>query len=82
MQDALQRLPQNIRVLFTSRSDSLVRDLGVIKRLQVTPHENDIRAYIKDQINRNLDLHRVLADAAHQEEVITKVTELTLKSGM
>ncbi|EXK85366.1 hypothetical protein FOQG_10724 [Fusarium oxysporum f. sp. raphani 54005] len=82
IQDALQRLPQNIRVLFTSRSNSLVRDLGVDKKLQVTPHEDDIRTYIKDQINRNLDLHRVLADAAHQEEVITKVTELTLKSGM
>ncbi|KAK2136091.1 ankyrin repeat-containing domain protein, partial [Fusarium oxysporum II5] len=82
MQEALRKLPQNIRVLFTSRSDSLIRDLGISQRLHITPHESDIRRYVTDQINRDLELHRVLADAAYQDEVITRVTELTLKSGM
>ncbi|EWZ86563.1 hypothetical protein FOWG_10125 [Fusarium oxysporum f. sp. lycopersici MN25] len=82
MQEALRKLPQNIRFLFTSRSDSLIRDLGISQRLHITPHESDIRRYVTDQINRDLELHRVLADAAYQDEVITRVTELTLKSGM
>lgn len=82
MQEALRKLPQNIRFLFTSRSDSLIRDLGISQRLHITPHESDIRRYVADQINRDLELHRVLADAAYQDEVITRVTELTLKSGM
>uniref|UniRef100_A0A0D2XBS5 Nephrocystin 3-like N-terminal domain-containing protein n=1 Tax=Fusarium oxysporum (strain Fo5176) TaxID=660025 RepID=A0A0D2XBS5_FUSOF len=82
MQEALRKLPQNVRVLFTSRSDSLIRDLGISQRLHITPHESDIRRYVADQINRDLELHRVLADAAYQDEVITRVTELTLKSGI
>ncbi|KAF5686273.1 hypothetical protein FCIRC_2991 [Fusarium circinatum] len=82
MQEALRKLPQNIRFLFTSRGDSLIRDLGIGQKLRITPHESDIRSYTKDQINKDLELHRVLADAAHQAEVITRVTELTLKSGM
>jgi ankyrin repeat protein len=82
MQEALRKLPQNIRFLFTSRGDSLIRGLGIGQKLRVTPQESDIRRYAKDQIDRDLELHRVLADATKQEEVITRVTELTLESGM
>ncbi|KAF5984631.1 hypothetical protein FCOIX_2520 [Fusarium coicis] len=82
MQEALRKLPQNIRFLFTSRGDSLIRGLGIGQKLRITPQESDIRRYAKDQIDRDLELHRVLADATKQEEVITRVTELTLKSGM
>jgi hypothetical protein len=82
MQEALRKLPSNIRVLFTSRTESLVRDFGIGQTIEITPHRQDIKAYVKDQINQDSDLRRVLADKSQQEEVINKVTELTLKSGM
>ncbi|RGP72618.1 hypothetical protein FLONG3_6626 [Fusarium longipes] len=82
MQEALRQLPTNIRLLFTSRSDSLMRGLRIRHRLLVTPHQQDIRAYVKDEIDKDLDLDQLLADSSRKEEVISKITELTLKSGM
>ncbi|RSL56390.1 hypothetical protein CEP54_008852 [Fusarium duplospermum] len=82
MHQALKKLPHNIRVLFTSRSDSLTRDLGVSQTLQVTPNQSDIETYVKYRIDGDSDLHRVLADTKHREDVIGRVTELTMTSGM
>lgn len=82
MQEALRKLPNNIRVLLTSRSESLVRDFGISQIIKITPHRQDINTYIQDQISKDFDLDRVLEDPTHQEEVIKKVTGLTLKSGM
>ncbi|KAM0195661.1 hypothetical protein ACHAPA_008106 [Fusarium lateritium] len=82
MQEALRKLPKNIRILFTSRSESLLRDFGSSQLVHIMPQWQDVGTYVKDQINKDMDLRRVLTDASHQEEVINKVTELTLKSGM
>ncbi|RSL47280.1 hypothetical protein CEP53_009996 [Fusarium sp. AF-6] len=79
---ALKKLPHNIRVLFTSRSDSLTRDLGVSQKLQVTPNQSDIETYVKDRIDGDSVLHRVLEDTKHREDVVRRVSELTKTGGM
>ncbi|RTE81758.1 hypothetical protein BHE90_003759 [Fusarium euwallaceae] len=79
---ALKKLPHNIRVLFTSRSDSLTRDLGVSQKLQVTPNQSDIETYVKDRIDGDSVLHRVLEDTKHREDVVSRVSELTKTGGM
>ncbi|KAF4466261.1 hypothetical protein FALBO_6887 [Fusarium albosuccineum] len=82
MYQALKKLPDTIRILFTSRSDSLIRDLGVSHKLEITPNRSDIETYVNNRIDGDVDLCRVLSDTKHRESVVGRVTELTLTSGM
>ena len=82
LQEALRKLPGNIRVLFTSRRESLIRDLDISTKIEVTPRAEDIGIYVQDRINVDTELRRVLENTDHQEMVIGKVTKLTMKSGM
>ncbi|KAF5554735.1 hypothetical protein FNAPI_6331 [Fusarium napiforme] len=82
VQEGLMNLPRNVRVLFTTRNESIIRDLKTSQRLKITPNRDDVRAYVKYAISKDLDLGRVLSDATYEEDVVTRVTELTLNSGM
>ncbi|RBA12603.1 hypothetical protein FPRO05_04053 [Fusarium proliferatum] len=63
MQEALRRLPQNIRFLFTSRGDSLIRDLGIGQKLRVTPQESDSGMFLLAKLHlQNLSNQGTLAD--------------------
>lgn len=82
LQEGLMNLPTNVRILFTTRNDSIIRDLKISQKLEIAPNREDVRAYVKDAISKDLDLCRVLSDATYERDVVMRVTELTLKSGM
>lgn len=80
--DALRKLPPNVRLLFTSRHDSLARYLEVKREIRVTLKVSDIDTYVKYRIERDTNLNRVLAKPQDRESVVNTVTTLTSKSGM
>ncbi|KAI1209728.1 ankyrin repeat-containing domain protein [Annulohypoxylon truncatum] len=82
MRDALKALPDNIRVLFTSRDDSF--DLGVAanRKLLITLKARDVETYVKKRIEDNNILRIVLKDDQKRKLVIDKVTAITLSSNM
>ncbi|KAK7422689.1 hypothetical protein QQX98_001477 [Neonectria punicea] len=82
VQDALRKMPDNIRVLFSSRGTSLAHDLGITQELYITPKASDVKTYVKSRIDADVNLRRVLEDSQHIEDVVGKVTNVTLASGM
>ncbi|KAG8355593.1 hypothetical protein FVEN_g6498 [Fusarium venenatum] len=82
LQEGLRKLPGNVRVLITVRRDSLFDDLGISQKIEVKPCEQDVKTYIEYEINKDNELLQILSNRDHQENVVSRVTNLTLESGM
>ncbi|KAK2608602.1 hypothetical protein QQS21_002828 [Conoideocrella luteorostrata] len=80
--DALRKLPLNIKLLFTSRTDQLARHLDVDRGLDIKPTATDINVYVNSRINSDVNLSRVLVESRDRASVVKAVTSLTTKSGM
>ncbi len=82
MQGALKALPAGIRLLFTSRDDSVGQEVRADQKLIVTPSRQDVKAYVKKRIEDHRRLSIVLAKPEDQRDVTAEVTNMTLSSGM
>ena len=80
--DALNKLPPNVKLLFTSRYDSLACNLKADRELRVTPQEADVSAYVKCRIERDTNLNRLLGKPQNKDIVVRSVTTVTSHSGM
>lgn len=81
-QKALADLPDNVRILFTSRDNYIGKDIGAHQELSITPREADVSAYVKNRIADDRRLRSVLFKAEHQEEIIKGVTTRAMSSKM
>ncbi|KAL6815542.1 hypothetical protein GGI42DRAFT_110711 [Trichoderma sp. SZMC 28013] len=79
---ALVDLPDNVRILFTSRDNYIGKDIGPNLELSITPREADVSAYVKNRIADDWRLKRVLSKAEHQEEIIKGITTRAISSKM
>ncbi|KAI1455835.1 ankyrin repeat-containing domain protein [Annulohypoxylon moriforme] len=82
MQDALKSLPDNIRILYTSRNESFRLWLGETSKLSITPKQQDVELYVEKRIEDSELLRDPLRSEQVRNEVIREVTEMTLTSGM
>ncbi|KAI1414902.1 ankyrin repeat-containing domain protein [Hypoxylon sp. FL1857] len=82
MQSALRELQGNIRVLFTSRNDSVLVKLGANRKLAITPQPHDVETYVKKRIEDSEFLRIALKRDRDRDEVVKKVVEMTLTSNM
>lgn len=58
--ETINKLPQSVKVLLTTRSGSLMGDELCIRggiQLEVKAHASDIKAYLKSRISRDRHLH-------------------------
>ncbi|KAK4084332.1 uncharacterized protein Triagg1_812 [Trichoderma aggressivum f. europaeum] len=81
-QKALVDLPDNVRILFTSRDNYIGKDVGAHRELSITPREADVLTYVKNRIADDGRLRSVLSKAEHQEEIIKGVTTRAMSSKM
>lgn len=81
-QKALMDLPDNVRILFTSRDNYIGKDIGAHRELSITPRESDVSVYVKNRIADDTRLRNVLSKAEHQEEIIKGVTARAMSSKM
>src|SRR5262249_46922251 len=79
IRDALTTLPDSIRIIFTSR-DSKTAKVG--QGMVITPNLEDVKTYVRARIEKDVILNSVLATSQDREEVIIRVTNMTLSSGM
>ncbi|KAL6702197.1 ankyrin repeat-containing domain protein [Trichoderma pleuroticola] len=82
LQKNLRELPNNVRILCTSREGRIGNELEAHHQLLITPKEEDVKAYIKRRITDDRTLKAMLADPKQQEEVIEEVTIKTLSCQM
>lgn len=78
----LLQLPPSIRVLFSSRHDSLAQYLGFKRLLRISPCKTDIETYAKTRIRSNEHLHRLLLREEDEKDVVDKITKQTISSQM
>uniref|UniRef100_A0A0B7KHC8 Uncharacterized protein n=1 Tax=Bionectria ochroleuca TaxID=29856 RepID=A0A0B7KHC8_BIOOC len=76
----LSQLPKNVRILFTTRDNSISRRFGASRKIQVAPEMSDVKAYIKARIDRSSNLSRLLSKDT--DEFVEKVSNLVRESGM
>ncbi|KAL6829146.1 ankyrin repeat-containing domain protein [Trichoderma sp. SZMC 28015] len=79
---ALVDLPDNVRILFTSRDNYIGKDIGANRELSITPREADVSTYVKNRIADDRRLRSVLFRAEHQEEIVKGVTTRAMSSKM
>ncbi|KKP04159.1 hypothetical protein THAR02_03751 [Trichoderma harzianum] len=79
---ALVDLPDNVRILFTSRDNYIGKDIGADRELSITPREADVSTYVKNRIADDRRLRSVLFRTEHQEEIIKGVTTRAMSSKM
>jgi hypothetical protein len=84
MWDALEKLPPNIKLLFTSRHSSPARrsNLRADFKIAITPRVADIKTYVTNRIKSDANLNQVLASVHERESVKKRVTSLASESGM
>ncbi|KAI2602602.1 ankyrin repeat-containing domain protein [Hypoxylon sp. NC1633] len=81
MRKALESLPDNIRILITSRDDSVGVGVGASKKLLITPKQQDVETYVRKRIEDNT-LLSARGNEQYRNDVIHKVTAITLSSKM
>lgn len=82
MQNVLKTLPDSIRVIFTSRNDSVGIGVGADQKLSITPKEQDVKTYIEKRIEDSISLRYALKKKEDRDNVVRKVADLTLSSKM
>ncbi|KAK6713564.1 hypothetical protein SNK04_004529 [Fusarium graminearum] len=82
LHETLCKLPENVRILSTFRHESQIHGLGIRQKIEIKPCEQDVRRYVEYEINKDTDLLLVLENPENKENVVSRVTTLTLESGM
>ncbi|KAI1772519.1 ankyrin repeat-containing domain protein [Hypoxylon cercidicola] len=82
MREALKALPNSIRVLITSRNKSVDVGFGAVQELVVEPKKQDVETYITKRIKDNAVLRSALGKEQDRNDIIRKVTAMTLSSKM
>lgn len=82
LQKNLRELPNNVRILCTSREGRIGNELEAHHKLLITPKEEDVKTYIKGRIADDGALKAMLFNSKQQEEVIKAVTTKTLSCQM
>ncbi|KAH7191406.1 ankyrin repeat-containing domain protein [Fusarium oxysporum] len=82
LSETFQRLPQTVRVLFSSRQPYLAHDLGVEHQIQVRPNASDVKTYVIARIKHDRNLRQTLAKPEDETLVISKITHQVISSQM
>ncbi len=82
VQDILEKLPKNVRVLFTSCDESLGKRFGERQALRIRPDQHAVETYVESRIRSSENLDALLSAEQGRREIVSKVTESTLASGM
>lgn len=81
LQEAIEQLPSNVRVLITSRrSWHAPWNLGPCQELRVVPHDNDIEKYVNDQIEKDKAMKQKIKEASDpnlQQTITSEITKST-----
>ncbi|TLD26479.1 hypothetical protein PspLS_05241 [Pyricularia sp. CBS 133598] len=81
MRDALQGLPPNVRILYTSRDTEIIQEPEPILRLEIKPQKQEIQAYVEKRINDE-DIKSPLKFPEIRDLVLKEVISMALCSGM
>ncbi|KAI1384071.1 ankyrin repeat-containing domain protein [Hypoxylon trugodes] len=82
MQGTLKVLPQNIRVLITSRNDLVGLEGEANQKLSIKLVQQDVETYLKQRIEDSEFLKVTLKKEQDRNHVISRVTDMTLSSKM
>ncbi|KAI0895591.1 ankyrin repeat-containing domain protein [Annulohypoxylon nitens] len=82
MRDALQTLPDNIRILFTCRDDSFELGFGVVQKLRIAPRSQDVETYVSKRIEDTELLRISLEDDQERRHIVRTVATMTTESKM
>ncbi|WQF90313.1 Putative NACHT nucleoside triphosphatase, P-loop containing nucleoside triphosphate hydrolase [Colletotrichum destructivum] len=82
MFNTLKRLPDNVKVLFTSRSEWFEPKLSEAEKIDIEPRRDDVRAYVEHRIESDKTLQDLLSIDQSQPTVVDQVIRMTLDSGM
>ncbi|KAI5919390.1 ankyrin repeat-containing domain protein [Camillea tinctor] len=82
IENALKELPDSVRVLFTSRNDSIGMGTGETTKILITPQKEDVETYVKKRIEDNGTLSKLLEVDEYRSQVIHEITNTTLLSNM
>ncbi|KAI0597077.1 hypothetical protein F4775DRAFT_265286 [Biscogniauxia sp. FL1348] len=74
MEDALKALPDNIRVLFTSRTGWVGVGIREVEKLFITPKIRDVKIYVRKRIEDNSLLSNRFRSGQDRDRVVNEVT--------
>ncbi|KAF5242936.1 hypothetical protein FAUST_3104 [Fusarium austroamericanum] len=79
--ETFQKLPDNVRVIFSSRDGSLANHLLVQKKIKVKPQAADIETYVNDRIKTSRKL-RLQQDKSFMKDLVKSIIHQTEESQM
>ncbi|KAG5788260.1 hypothetical protein H9Q69_012676 [Fusarium xylarioides] len=82
LSETFQKLPQTVRVLFSSRQPYLAQDLGIEHQIQIRPKASDVKMYVMARIKHDSNLRQTLAKPEDERLVILKITHQVMSSQM
>ncbi|KAF5963859.1 ankyrin [Fusarium coicis] len=82
LSETFQKLPQTVKVLFSSRQPYLAHDLGVKHQIQIRPKASDVKTYVMARIKHDGNLRQTLAKPEDEKLVISKITHQVMSSQM